>query len=286
MISAPFQYHRANSLNDAVRLLGQHGEEAKLLAGGHSLIPLLKLRLAQPAHIIDISRIRELTGITQEGDRIVIGALTTHSQIESSALLKSKCPLLVQTAQQIGDVQVRNKGTIGGSASHADPASDCPAALLALEAEFIVHGSNGQKTIKAEDFFVGMLTTALSPNEILTKISIPSLPANTGASYQKFAQKASGFAICGVAALITSQNGRCSRARIAVNGVTQKAYRARAAEQALEGKALNSNDILSASNRATDEVEDFLGDIHASQEYRKELTRVYTRRAVEAAIAH
>ena len=284
MIPASFDYHRANSVDDAVRLLGRFGADAKLLAGGHSLIPLLKFRLAQPTHLIDISRIRDLTGIREENDAIVIGALTTHHQIESSQLLKSKCPVLVETAENIGDVQVRNKGTLGGSAAHADPASDYPAALFALEAQFVVQGPNGRRTVSVDDFFVGMLTSVLGPDEILTHIRIPVQPSSTGASYQKFAQKASGFAICGVAALITRSNGKCTRARIGITGVTEKAYRATAVEAAIEGRTLNSEEIAAASAKAAENAE-ALGDIHASSEYRKDLARIYTRRAIEAAIA-
>jgi aerobic carbon-monoxide dehydrogenase medium subunit len=284
MIAAPFTYHRANSVNDAVRLLGQFGSDAKLLAGGHSLIPLLKLRLAQPAHVIDISRIRDLSDIREENNTLLIGALTTHQQLESSDLLKSKCPLLVETAAQVGDVQVRNKGTLGGSAAHADPASDYPAALFALEAQFVLQGPNGSRTISVDDFFVSMLTSALGPDEILTQIRIPAQPRGTGASYQKFAQKASGFAICGVAALITRANGKCTRARIGITGIAQKAYRATAVEQAIEGRSLTQTEIAAAAAKASDGV-DALGDIHASADYRKDLARIYTRRAIEAAIA-
>ena len=284
MIPASFDYHRANSVDDAVRLLGQFGADAKLLAGGHSLIPLLKFRLAQPTHLIDISRIRDLTGIREENNTIVIGALTTHQQIESNQLLKSKCPVLVETAENIGDVQVRNKGTLGGSAAHADPASDYPAALFALEAQFVVQGPNGRRTVSVDDFFVGMLTSVLGPDEILTHIRIPVQPSNTGASYQKFAQKASGFAICGVAALITRANGKCTRARIGITGVTQKAYRATAVEQAIEGRTLSAEEIAAAASKAAENVE-ALVDIHASSEYRKDLARIFTRRAIESAIA-
>ena len=283
MIPASFDYHRANSVDDAVQLLRKHGADAKLLAGGHSLIPLLKFRLAQPAHLIDISRIRDLSGIREENDAIVIGALTTHQQIETSELLKSKCPVLVETAEHIGDVQVRNKGTLGGSAAHADPASDYPAALFALEVEFVMQGPNGRRTLSVDDFFVGMLTSALGPDEILTHIRIPVQPPDTGASYQKFAQKASGFAICGVAALITHANGKCTRARIGITGVAQKAYRATAVEQAIEGRALSNEEIAAAASKAAENVE-ALGDIHASAEYRKDLARIYTRRAIQAAI--
>ena len=284
MIPAQFDYHRASSVDDAIRLLGQFGADAKLLAGGHSLIPLLKFRLAQPAHLIDISRIRDLGDIREENNSIVIGALATHAQIESSALLKAKCPVLVETAEHIGDVQVRNKGTLGGSAAHADPASDYPAALFALEAQFVLQGPGGRRTVSVDDFFVGMLTSVLGPDEILTHIRIPLQPPNTGACYEKFAQKASGFAICGVAALITRVDGKCARARIGVTGVAQKAYRAMAVEQAIEGRPLTREEIAAASAKAAEGVE-ALGDIHASSEYRKDLARIHTRRAIEAAIA-
>lgn len=283
MIAAPFDYHRAESVSDALRLLGQYGDEAKLLAGGHSLIPLLKLRLAQPAHLIDITRIRELSGIREENSTLVIGALTTHDQIETSELLQSKCPILVQTAKQIGDVQVRHKGTIGGSATHADPASDYPAAFLAVEAEFVIQGRNSRRTVSADEFFVGMLASAVNSGEILIEIRVPAQKVETGSSYQKFAQKASGFAICGVAALLTVQNRKCSRARIAITGVSQKPFRAAGVERALEGRSLTPAEIASAAAKAADGV-DALGDIHASADYRKELARVFTRRAIQAAI--
>lgn len=276
MIAADFQYHRPQTLQEAQQLLAKN-PDAKLLAGGQSLIPLMKLRLAQPAQVVDLGRVAELRGIREENGAIVIGAMTTHQEIESSDLLQTKCPLLAQTASRIGDMQVRNLGTIGGSAAHADPAADYPAALLALEAEFAVSGPNGQRTIKAADFFTDMLTTALQAGEILTAIRVAPTPG-CGASYQKFAQKASGFAICGVGAVIMKTNDKIRRACIGITGVAGKAYRAIAVERALESGA----SIAAAAEKAADGVEP-LSDIHASGDFRKELARVYTRRAVEAA---
>ncbi len=281
MIAADFQYHRPATVAEAQELLAKFGEDAKILAGGQSLIPLMKFRLAQPAHVIDLGRIGELRGIREENGAIAIGAMTTHYEIESSDLLKAKCPLLAATAATIGDVQVRNLGTIGGSAAHADPAADYPAALLALEVEFVAAWT---RTIKANDFFVDMLATALRPNEILTQIRIPLHPSGTSASYQKFAQKASGFAICGVAALVTKSNGKCTRARVGITGIAGKAYRATAVERALDGKPLTVETIAAAAAKAANGIEP-LSDIHASGEFRKKLARVYTRRAlIEAAL--
>ncbi len=260
------------------------GEEAKVIAGGQSLLPLMKLRLAQPRVLIDISKIKELGGIQQEDDQIIIGALSTHYQVESSELLEEKCPLLCQTAGFIGDSQVRNRGTVGGSLAHADPAADLSAAFLALGAELQVNGSEGNRRIQAEEFFYGVMTTALKPTEILTAIKIPLLSGRTGTSYQKMEQKASGFAIVGVAAVVTLNEERvCSEVGLGVTGVGSKPFRARAVEEKLQGKRLNPVLIESASAEATQGV-DALNDIHASAEFRAHLARVYTARALEAAL--
>jgi carbon-monoxide dehydrogenase medium subunit len=280
MITAPFEYHRPETLADALALLAEHRDDGKLLAGGHSLIPVMKFRLAQPAHLIDLARITELRGVREEDGRLFIGAMTTHHEMESSPLVREKCPLLALTPMQSGDAQVRNKGTIGGSAAHADPAADWPAALLAAEAEFLVQGTSGQRVLKAEQFFVDTLTTALQPDEILTHLRVVVPPAGTGAAYEKFAQKASGFAICGVAALITRVGDKITHARIAITGVGPKPYRARAVEARLK----RGTGIAACASHAADDIE-ALGDIHASAEYRQELAKVYTRRAIDKAIA-
>ncbi|MBI1942014.1 MAG: FAD binding domain-containing protein, partial [Acidobacteria bacterium] len=202
MIPQSFEYHAPQTLSEATRLAAQFGGDGKILAGGHSLIPLMKLRLASPKHLIDIGRIVELGAIREEGDKIRIGAMATHFQLESSELLKAKCPLLPETAREIGDVQVRNKGTMGGSVAHADPAADWPAALLALDAEIHAASEQGERSIAMRDFFVDLLTTALEPTEILTSITVPMLPARGGDAYVKLAHPASGFAVVGVAARV------------------------------------------------------------------------------------
>jgi carbon-monoxide dehydrogenase medium subunit len=276
MIPAAFDYVRAGSLDEALKLLSKHGDDAKILAGGHSLLPAMKLRLAQPKVLVDIGRVSELTGIREEGGKVAIGAMTTHYEIESSPLLREKCPLLPEVAGHIGDVQVRNRGTIGGSVVHADPAADWPAAILALDAELEVAGPNGRRTIDASKFFVDMLQTAIQPGEILSAIRVPSTPKTV--AYEKFAQKASGFAICGVAAVIEA-----GAARVGITGVAGKAYRANAVEAALRGK-FSASLIPSAARKAADGV-DALGDIHASSEYRSHLAGVLTRRALERALA-
>jgi aerobic carbon-monoxide dehydrogenase medium subunit len=277
MIPAAFDYVRPATLDEALGLLARHGDEAKVLAGGHSLIPAMKLRLSQPKLVIDIGKIGDLRSISERDGKIAIGALTTHYDIESSALLARSCPLLPEVAGKIGDVQVRNKGTIGGSCVHADPAGDWPAAMLALEAEFEIAGPGGSRTVSAQDFFVDILTTAVKPGEILKSIQLP-VTAKTVA-YVKFAQKASGFAIAGVAAVVDK-----ARAGIAVGvtGVAAKAYRAAAVESSLRGVELSAATIATAAQKAADGV-DPLSDIHASAEFRAHLARVQTKRALELA---
>jgi carbon-monoxide dehydrogenase medium subunit len=277
MIPVAFDYARPRSLDEALGLLATHGEDAKVLAGGHSLIPAMKLRLAQPKVLIDIGGIGDLRLINQQDGKIAIGALTTHYEIESSDLLKQSCPLLPEVAGKIGDMQVRNKGTIGGSCVHADPAGDWPAAMLALDAEFEVVGRNGNRTIAAKDFFVGMLTSAIGPDEILKVIRVPATAKS--AAYVKFAQKASGFAIAGVAAIVDKQRKEVA---VGVTGVAPAAYRAASVEASLRGSDLSSATIASAAEKAADGV-DPLSDIHASAEFRAHLARVQAKRALELA---
>src|SRR5437667_5557246 len=224
MIPAQFDYARANTLDEALTLLAQN-EDAKILAGGHSLIPAMKLRLAQPPLLVDIGRIKDLSYVREEDGQIRIGAMTTHYQIESSDLLKKICPLLPECAAAIGDVQVRNKGTIGGSIAHSDPAGDWPAAIIALNAELVVAGKNGERTIKADDFFVDLLTTALEPGEILREIRINQPKGRSGQAYMKMHHPASGFAVIGVAASLTIEDDVCQSASIGITGVSSKAYR-------------------------------------------------------------
>ena len=283
MIAAEFDYKRAETIDEALALLAQN-EDAKILAGGHSLIPAMKLRLAMPPMLVDISRLKDLSYIREEDGQIRIGAMTTHYQIESSDLLKNICPLLPECASHIGDMQVRNKGTIGGSLAHADPAGDWPAAILALNAELRVFSNNGARTIKADDFFVDLLTTALEPGEILREIRIDKLNGRTGHAYVKMPHPASGFAVVGVAANLSFNGGsECKSASIGITGVSSKAYRASAVEAALTGAKLDDSIVANASAHATDGI-DVNGDVFASDEYRRHLAEVYARRAIAAAI--
>src|SRR5258705_9152710 len=242
MIPAAFDYQAPATIDEALSLLAANPDEAKILAGGHSLIPAMKLRLAQPGLLIDIGRIKDLAYIREEGDQIAIGATTTHYQIESSALLQKICPLLPECAGHIGDVQVRNKGTIGGSVAHSDPAGDWPAAIIALNAQMVAVGANGERTINADDFFVDLLTIALTPGEILREIRVPKPSGRFVHSYQKVRHPASGFAVVGIALAVgVGADGTCETASVGVTGVASKAYRAAAVEAALKGQKLNAD---------------------------------------------
>jgi aerobic carbon-monoxide dehydrogenase medium subunit len=284
MIPEPFEYHVAHSLEEASRLVAQFGTEGKILAGGHSLVPLMKFRLAAPKHLVDISRLRDLKYIREDGEWIEIGSLTTHYQVESSELLKVKCPLLPETAAEIGDAQVRNKGTLGGSVSHADPAGDWPATIVALDAEIKAVSARGERWVAAKDFFVELLTTALEGDEILTAVRVPVLGARTDSAYLKFRHPASGYALVGVAAVVSlDEQGHIAKASVGVTGVGPKAYRATAVEEALQGKAVSANRLAGASAHAAVGIE-VNSDLSASAEYRTHLARVYTRRALERAI--
>ncbi|HEV3219592.1 MAG TPA: xanthine dehydrogenase family protein subunit M [Candidatus Acidoferrales bacterium] len=285
MIPSAFDYHAPKTLEEALRLLERHGDEAKLLAGGHSLLPLMKLRLASPRFVIDIGKLRGMSYVREEEGIIAIGALTTHAEVAASELLAQKCPLLSETAGEIGDVQVRNRGTIGGSLAHADPAADYPASILALDAEIVSATSGGARTIAARDFFVDMLTTALRHGEILTQVRMPIQKGRAGAAYKKLYQPASGFAIVGVAARLSlSASGKIESVAVGVTGLGPKAYRAEAAEKALVGKKPGEKEIASAAKLAPRGIEP-LGDLHASADYRREMAIVFTRRALEAAAA-
>lgn len=277
MFAAPFEYARPKTLDEALSLLSRHGEEAKLLAGGHSLIPAMKLRLAQPQMLIDIGRLDALRRIEVRGGRITIGALVTHAEIAAHKDLASRCRVLAEAAAAIGDLQVRNKGTIGGSLVHADPAADWPAVMLALEAELEIAGPAGRRTVRAGEFFVGMFETAVKPDEILCEIRVPAIGAS--AAYVKTEQKASGFALCGVAAIV---DPAAKRVRVGITGVAPVAYRATAVERALEGQRLDAQTIAAAARHAGSGITP-LGDIHASAEYRAHLAEVNTTRALQRA---
>jgi carbon-monoxide dehydrogenase medium subunit len=280
---ASFAYHRAGSVEEAIKLLQEHADDGKLIAGGHSLLPMMKLRLAQPAHLIDLGGIGDLRGIRRDGDTIRIGALTNHHAVATDETIRRDAPLLAEAAGVIGDRQVRNRGTIGGALAHADPAADFPAAILALDATLVAYGPDGERTIPAADFFVGLLTTALDPAEVLTEIRVPVLPARTGASYQKLANQASGYATVGVAAVVTlGSDGACHDARIGITGAGTNAIRATAVEDALRGQRLDDATIRDAAELAGEGL-DLLADLHASADYRLQVTRGLTRRAVTTA---
>ena len=286
MIPAQFDYQAPATIDEALSLLSANVDDAKILAGGHSLIPAMKLRLAQPALLIDLGRIKDLSYVREDADSILIGAMTTHYDIESSSLLKRICPLLPECASHIGDVQVRNKGTIGGSIAHSDPAGDWPAAIIALNAEMLAVGANGERTIKADDFFVDFLTTALEQGEILREIRIPKPAGRFGHAYQKVRHPASGFAVVGVAvALNLNSQNSCETAGVGITGVAAKAYRAANVESAIVGKQIDETVAKDAAAHACDGVE-LNADLYASAEYRKHLAQVHTRRAIQAAFAH
>ena len=277
MIPAAFEYFRPQTLEEAVALLNQHGDAAKILGGGHSLIRAMHLRLAQPGIVIDLGRITDLNYIRERDGKIAIGAMTTHYELEVSVPLRETCPLLAELAAQIGDVQVRNRGTLGGSLAHADPAADWPAAILALGAEMEVLGPKGLRQIPAKRFFVDLFQTALQPNEILREIRVPVTAKSV--AYVKTAQRASGFAIAGVAVVI---NSAAKTVSVGVTGVAAKPYRATSVETKLEGQPLAPEIIFAAAQKAANRIEP-LNDIHASAEYRAHLAKVNTQRALQLA---
>ena len=282
MIPAAFQYHSPNSVADAIDLLNTHGADAKILAGGQSLIPMMKLRLADPQVIIDLGNISSMNYITKRDGGVAIGGMTTYEQIESSDAVPS---LLSETASSVADVQVRNRGTIGGSLSHNDPAADLPAAIIALGGEITTSSKNAHRTIQAADFFVDLFTTDLGENEILSEVFIKSPAPSSGSAYLKFANKASHYAIVGVAILIeTDSSGNCTSANIGVSGAGPSAFKAEDAEKILVGSKLDESTIAEAAIQAGNGIE-FNEDVHASAEYRAHLLKVYGTRAIRKAVS-
>ena len=279
MLPKAFEYKRAASVADAIALMAQHGDDAKLMAGGQSLIPAMKLRLNSPDVVIDLSRIAELNYIKEQDGHICIGANATHSDIAYSDLIKSKLPLYADTAELIGDTQVRNRGTLGGSIAHADPSADWPAALLASGAVVVAQGANGTRMIDADDFFTGFFETALVEGEIVTEIRVPTPAAGTGMSYQKFMQPASRFAIVGCAAVVNGNN-----VRVAFTGLSDGPFRDTAVENAMSGMAHTAENIAAAASQAAEGIR-INEDHFASQAYRKHLAKVFAKRALTAACA-
>jgi carbon-monoxide dehydrogenase medium subunit len=282
VISTAFEYSRATSLDDALEKLRASNGEGKFIAGGHSLVPLMKLRLSEPKTLIDIARILGLSGIRKKDDKIEIGAGTVHHDVATSALLREVCPVLADTAAEIGDPQVRNRGTLGGSLAHADPAADYPAVMLALDAEIHIKGSKGWRVVKAHDFFQGMFTVDLAPTDIIAGVQFVPVKA---AAYAKLHQRASHFAIVGVAAALDVSKGMIQSARVGLTGASSHATRLREVEEALAGKALSRGTIEAASRLAGAKLEDLNSDIHASDEYRRAMIPVFTERALERALA-
>ena len=281
MYPSSFDYAAPTSVADAVAMLAAQGEDAKVLAGGHSLLPLLKLRFLQPPTLVDLRRIPSLAGIRRDGESLVIGAMTTHADIAASALVRDVLPILAEAAVQIGDPQVRNRGTIGGSLAHADPGADLPAVMLATEATIVATGKTGTRTIAAGEFFVDILTSALALGELITEVRIPIPGARTGGSYAKHAHPASRYAIVGVAAVIALDGGgdRIREARVAVTGLGTKAVRAIGAEALLMGQRADLRALQEAADHVADGItprEDLQGDA----EYKTQLARVISERAL------
>lgn len=293
MIPAAFEYHAPTSLREAVGILRRYPGEAKVLAGGHSLLPMMKLRLARPAHLVDLHRIVDLAYIRERDGGLAIGPMTTYYMLESSPLVHQRAPALAEAAALVADLQVRNKGTIGGSLAHGDPAADLPAVIVALEGRVHTSGGGRPRRIPAHRFFVDIFTTALRETEVITEVFIPTTSPGTGQAYQKFANKASHFAVVGVAAVVTLTPtesppyqggvGRVERVRIGITGAGPRAVRARAAERYLAGKEPTDQNLAEAARRATAGI-DCLSDLQASAEYRQHLTRVFTARALAQAV--
>lgn len=283
MIPESFEYHRPSTLDEAISLLTAN-PEAKLLAGGHSLVPAMKLRLAAPEALVDLARLPDLAAIREEDGAILVGAGATHQAIASDPLVARHVPFLAEAASVIGDPAVRNRGTIGGSIAHADPAADYPAVLLAGDAEILVTGPDGERTIPADEFFFDLFLTALGPEDIITAVRFPKIASGTGTAYLKFPNPASRYAVVGVAAIAAVKEGALADVRVALNGVANAAYRAGDVEAALEAAAADAATIAAAAEAMALDVE-VLSDPFASEEYRRHLARVFVRRAFAAAVA-
>jgi carbon-monoxide dehydrogenase medium subunit len=281
VIPVAFDYEVAESVDHALELLGQHGDEAKLLAGGHSLLPIMKLRLAAPAILVDLGRVPDMNYVRDDGDHLAIGAMTRHTDVEHDPIIQEHCGILSYTASLVGDPMVRHRGTIGGSVSHADAASDLPTALLALDANFKIKGPGGERTVAAGDFFKDYLMSDLAADEVLTEIQVPKLSASTGWSYRKFNRRSQDWAVVGVAAVVEKSNGNVGSARLALTNMGSTPLRASAAESALSGADVGS---VAEATRSADEGTEPSSDIAASSEYRRHLARVLSKRAVEEAL--
>jgi carbon-monoxide dehydrogenase medium subunit len=280
VIPPAFDYVRASSIDEAVQALTEHGEDAKILAGGHSLIPLLRLRLAYPTALVDVGRVDEMRGVRDGGDHLVIGAATTHDAVANDDLVKQHCGIIAETISHVGDPQVRHRGTFGGGLAHGDAAGDLPALARTLDADFVVQGPSGRRTVPASDFFVDYLQTALAPDEVLVEVRVPKLGGDWGFNYQKFNRVAQAWAIVGCCALVRRDDGSIAQARVGLTNMGTTPVRASATEQALAGASADG--IGDASNLAAEGTNP-PEDLNARADYRQHLARVLTRRAVEAA---
>lgn len=286
MIPPSFEYHAPTTVEDAIKLLSDLGDEAKLLAGGHSLLPMMKLRFAEPEHLIDMNNIESLKGIREDGNEIVIGAMTCENDLIISELLKQKCPLLPEAAKLIADPQVRYRGTIGGDIAHGDPANDHPALMMALDATFTLQGPNGKRAVKADDFFLGTYYTALGEDEILSEIRLPVAPKNTGASYHKLKRKTGDFATAAAAVVLQMSAGSCQLARLALTNVGPTAMRVPAAESLLAGAVVDDqviSQVVQAVMDACDPTVDLRGDVEYKTHMAGEMARRATIEAIELA---
>lgn len=277
-----FDYHDPRGVDQALALLAEHGEDAKVLAGGQSLVPLLNFRLAYPGHLIDIGRVPALSYIRREGGVLRIGAMTRQATLEASPLVARDWPLLTEALGFVAHAQIRNRGTVGGSVAHADPAAELPVACTALDARFHAQSNSGRRTISCDDFFITHLTTALEPEELLVEIEVPPVPEHTGWSFTEYARRHGDFALGGAAALITLRDGVCSRARIALLAAADTPLRAEAAERSLEGSPVSQESAVHAARLAVADI-DPTGDIHGGTEYRTYLIEGMVRRAIEHA---
>jgi len=282
VISTPFEYSRATSLDDALAKLRATNGEGKFIAGGHSLVPLMKLRMSEPKTLIDIARIPGLSGIREKDGKVEIGAGTVHHEVASSELLRRLCPAIAECAAEIGDPQVRNRGTLGGSLAHADPAADYPAVMLALDADIHLKGSGGWRVVPARDFFQGMFTVNLAADEIIASVQFTPVKS---AAYAKLHQRASHFAIVGVAAALAVTKGAIDSVRVGLTGAASHATRLTGVEKALEGKPASAASIDAAVRNAGATLQDVNSDIHASEEYRRAMVAVFAERALKAALA-
>jgi carbon-monoxide dehydrogenase medium subunit len=282
MIPAAFDYARPSTIDEALQAIAAGGEDVKILAGGQSLIPVMRLRLAAPETVVDLTRVSELRGVRDDGDAIVVGAMTTHSDVISDPLIKQYAPLIAEATETVADRQVRHRGTFGGALAHADPAGDLPAVALALDAEFVIAGPNGRRTVPARDFFVDYLTTALEDGELLVEVRIPKLSGEWGMHYEKFNRVAQAWSIVAVAAAVRRENGHIAEARIGLTNMGPTPLRATAAEQALAGAAASAEAVAEAASHAAEGTEPS-SDLNGQADYRQHLARVLTRRAVSAA---